>query len=70
MGIYLNPDNENFARTLTREIYVDKTQMICNCPDPILEIVNKKPIIASCEEINENPPSRSAKLRVARYIKK
>ena len=28
MGIYLNPDNENFARTLTREIYVDKTQMI------------------------------------------
>ena len=28
MGIYLNPDNENFAATLTREIYVDKTQMI------------------------------------------
>ncbi|MBR1714203.1 MAG: AAA family ATPase [Treponema sp.] len=28
MGIYLNPDNENFARTLKRPIYVDKTQMI------------------------------------------
>lgn len=28
MGIYLNPGNENFAATLTREIYVDKTQMI------------------------------------------
>ncbi|MBO4320238.1 MAG: AAA family ATPase [Treponema sp.] len=28
MGIYLNPDNENFARTLRRPIYVDKTQMI------------------------------------------
>ena len=28
MGIYLNPDNENFKATLTREIYVDKTQMI------------------------------------------
>ena len=28
MGIYLNPDNENFKSTLKREIYVDKTQMI------------------------------------------
>jgi len=26
--------------------------------------------MASDNEINENPPSRSAKLRVARYIKK
>lgn len=28
MGIYLNPDNQNFKATLTREIYVDKTEMI------------------------------------------
>ena len=28
MGIYLNPDNENFRATLTRKIYVDKTMMI------------------------------------------
>lgn len=28
MGLYLNPNNENFRRTLTREIYVDKTMMI------------------------------------------
>ena len=28
MGIYLNPDNHNFKATLTREIYVDKTEMI------------------------------------------
>ncbi len=28
MGIYLNPDNENFKATLTRQIYVDKTEMI------------------------------------------
>ena len=28
MGIYLNPNNDNFARTLKRPIYVDKTQMI------------------------------------------
>ncbi|MBQ6568198.1 MAG: AAA family ATPase, partial [Treponema sp.] len=28
MGIYLNPNNENFTRTTKREIYVDKTMMI------------------------------------------
>ena len=28
MGIYLNPGNENFKETLTRPIYVDKTEMI------------------------------------------
>lgn len=50
--------------------HCDKTQAICNCPPPMLELVNKKPIIASEKEIKENPPSRSAKLRVARYIKK
>ena len=28
MGIYLNPNNDNFKETLASEIYVDKTQMI------------------------------------------
>ena len=50
--------------------HCDKTQMICNCPPPILELVNKKPIVASEEEIKANPPSRSAKLRIARCIRK
>ena len=50
--------------------HCDKTQAVCNCPPPILELVNKKPITASEKEIKENPPSRSAKLRVAKYIKK
>ena len=48
--------------------HCDKSQMICNCPPPKLEIITKKPITASEREIKENPPSRSAKLRVARYI--
>jgi 16S rRNA (cytosine1402-N4)-methyltransferase len=42
--------------------------LICKCPPPRIELVNKKPIMASNEEIQENPPSRSAKLRVARCI--
>jgi 16S rRNA (cytosine1402-N4)-methyltransferase len=43
-------------------------EMICKCPPPKIELVNKKPIEASEEEIKENPPSRSAKLRIARCV--
>ena len=43
-------------------------EMICKCPPPRIELVNRKPIMATDEEIRENPPSRSAKLRVARCI--
>lgn len=53
----------------SKRCHCDKTKAICNCPPPVLELVNKKPITASEEEIRQNPPSRSAKLRVARYIK-
>ena len=43
-------------------------EMICKCPPPRIELVNKKPITATMEELKENPPSRSAKLRIARCI--
>jgi 16S rRNA (cytosine1402-N4)-methyltransferase len=44
-------------------------EMICKCPPPRIELVNKKPITASDEEVKINPPSRSAKLRIVRCIK-
>lgn len=47
-----------------------REQLICTCEPPKLELITKKPIIASEQEIKENPPSRSAKLRVAKFIKK
>ena len=50
--------------------HCERNQMVCNCPPPVIELVNKKPIMASEEEIKENPPSRSAKLRIARCIRK
>ena len=50
--------------------HCDRTQMICNCPPPALELVNKKPIMATEKEVNENPPSRSAKLRIAKFIRR
>lgn len=61
---------KQFFKYHSTKCHCDKNQMICNCPDPILELVNKKPITASEEEIRQNPPSRSAKLRIARCIRK
>ena len=37
---------------------------ICTCPPPRIELITKKPITASEEELKINPPSRSAKLRI------
>ena len=33
-----------------------------------MEIITKKPVVASDDEIKINPPSRSAKLRVAKRV--
>ena len=60
---------KNLFKYHSQRCHCDKTQMICKCPPPILELVSKKPIVASDEEISANPPSRSAKLRVARCIR-
>ena len=44
-------------------------QLICECESGQIEILTKKPITATKEEIRDNPPSRSAKLRIAKKIK-
>jgi len=39
---------------------------VCRCGrEPVLRIVTKKPVVPTAEEIERNPRSRSAKLRVA-----
>jgi len=43
-------------------------QLICTCEPKKLKILTKKPITASQEEIKRNPPSRSAKMRVAERV--
>ena len=46
-----------------------KNLPICVCgKKPLVRIVNKKPILPSSTELEENPRSRSAKLRVAERI--
>ncbi len=47
----------------------NKENLICTCGGKMLELVNKKPILASEDEVKTNPPSRSAKLRIAKKIK-
>lgn len=41
------------------------SQPVCTCEPSQLEILTKKPITASAEELENNPSARSAKLRVA-----
>lgn len=46
----------------------DKYAPVCTCGGKQIELVNKKPIVATELELKENPPSRSAKLRIAKRI--
>lgn len=59
---------KNIFKYHSQKCHCKPNQMICKCPPPKLELINKKPIMASDGEIRENPPSRSAKLRIARCI--
>ena len=59
---------KNFYKYHSLKCRCEKNQMICKCGPPKLEIITKKPISASEKEIKENPPSRSAKLRIAKVI--
>lgn len=63
---------DRLAKTLLKNFSLncrcDKSIPVCRCEGKLVELVNKKPICASEEEIKLNPPSRSAKLRVARRV--
>ncbi len=53
-------------KNYSREWIDDQDGIVYN--KPILELINKKPYSAGEAEIKENPPSRSAKLRIAKRI--
>ena len=59
---------KKFFKYHSQKCHCEKNQMICSCPPPKLELVNKKPIMATEDELKVNPSSRSAKLRVAKRI--
>ena len=58
-----------FKRESTECICPPKT-LICNCDHkPSIKIISKKPFVPSNSEIEHNPRSRSAKMRIAEKIK-
>lgn len=61
---------KNYFRNLGKQCVCPPEQAICSCGgSPCAEILTRKPIEPSTEEIKENSPSRSAKFRVVRKIK-
>lgn len=56
---------KNLFKYYSSKCRCPKEQLICECEPPILEVITRKPITPSEEEMRENPPSRSSKLRVA-----
>jgi len=61
---------KNYFRNLGKQCVCPPEQAICNCGGkPCAEILTKKPIDPTEQEVKENSPSRSAKLRVVRKLR-
>lgn len=59
---------KHYFKEYSKECRCPIEQLKCVCGGKILENLTKKPIYAKDDELRENPPSRSAKLRAARKI--
>lgn len=60
---------KNLFRDLARECICPPRQPICTCDvEPVLQPVTRKAVKADAEEIERNPRSRSARLRVAQKL--
>lgn len=61
---------KNYFRNLGKQCVCPPEQAICSCGgSACASILTKKPIDPTAQEIKENSPSRSAKLRVVRKIR-
>ncbi|MCK5706949.1 MAG: 16S rRNA (cytosine(1402)-N(4))-methyltransferase RsmH [Candidatus Aureabacteria bacterium] len=61
---------KNFFKERSNECICLKGMPVCTCNiKPDLKIITSRPIVPSSKEINDNPRSRSAKLRVAEKIR-
>ena len=62
---------------ITKEAF-QKMSRVCTCPpdlpvcvcgnEPILEVITRKPLLPSAEELERNPRSKSVKLRIAQKL--
>lgn len=61
---------KNFFRNLGKECVCPQEYASCKCGGtPSAKIITRKPVGPTSEEVKENSPSRSAKLRVVRKLK-
>ncbi|MGP1586757.1 MAG: 16S rRNA (cytosine(1402)-N(4))-methyltransferase RsmH [Treponemataceae bacterium] len=61
---------KNVFKTWAKKCICPPEQPICTCEGkPLVEIITKKPVAPTDEEVKMNLPSRSAKLRVIRKLK-
>ncbi len=61
---------KNYFRNLGKKCICPPQQAQCTCGgEPCAEIITRKPVEPTGEEIKENSPSRSAKLRVVRKLR-
>lgn len=54
-----------FFKSLSENKSISRYSPVIEQVDTLFNLIQKKPITPSCEEVNENPPSRSAKFRYA-----
>ncbi|GHV17872.1 ribosomal RNA small subunit methyltransferase H [Spirochaetia bacterium] len=60
---------KNFFREKNKDCTCPPEAPICRCEERrLLTILTRKPVVSGDEEVRNNPPSRSAKLRVAEKI--
>ena len=60
---------KQFFRSMDKACICPPEQPICNCNGRrIVEILTKKPVFPTEQEVNQNAPSRSSKLRVVKKI--
>ncbi len=59
---------KNAFRKFSSECRCDRAKPVCDCGGKLIDIITKKPILASDDEVKINPPSRSAKLRIAKRV--
>ena len=54
-----------FFKSLSENKSISRYSPVTEQAETILNLIQKKPILPSNEEVSENPPSRSAKFRYA-----
>ncbi|WDI33947.1 16S rRNA (cytosine(1402)-N(4))-methyltransferase RsmH [Entomospira nematocerorum] len=59
---------KHYFKTLAKPCQCPSSQLVCTCGGAIAKILTPKGILASEEEISQNPASRSARLRVIQKL--